>query len=341
MGRRRQDIQVAVVTGASAGVGRATVGSSPGAATPSRCSPAAGRARRRRRGRPRGRRRAALPIEVDMADHDAVVARRRADRDGARPDRRVGQRARSPRSSRRSADISPEEFRRVTEVTYLGYVYGTRAALRHMLPARPRHHRPGRLRAGLPRASRCSPPTAAPSTPSRASHESLRCELLHEHSNVQRDHGAAAGGEHPAVRLGAVPAAPARRSRYRRSTSPRWPPAAIVVRRRAPAPPRILGRRLHRRDHARQRASRRGCWTATWPGPASSSQQTGAAAPTTTGRTTCGSPPTARRARLRRAGRLLLPGAQPQPTGLALPTPDGGGRRRARTAACVLAWRRS
>jgi short-subunit dehydrogenase len=31
-------------------------------------------------------------------------------------------------------DTTPEEFRRVTEVTYLGYVYGTLAALRRMLP---------------------------------------------------------------------------------------------------------------------------------------------------------------------------------------------------------------
>src|ERR1700722_1023082 len=29
-------------------------------------------------------------------------------------------------------NITPEEFRRVTEVTYLGYVHGTMAALRHM-----------------------------------------------------------------------------------------------------------------------------------------------------------------------------------------------------------------
>ncbi len=31
-------------------------------------------------------------------------------------------------------DVSPEEYRRVTDVTYLGQVWGTRAALRHMLP---------------------------------------------------------------------------------------------------------------------------------------------------------------------------------------------------------------
>jgi NAD(P)-dependent dehydrogenase (short-subunit alcohol dehydrogenase family) len=32
------------------------------------------------------------------------------------------------------ADTTPEEFRRVTEVTYLGFVHGTMAALRHMQP---------------------------------------------------------------------------------------------------------------------------------------------------------------------------------------------------------------
>ena len=31
-------------------------------------------------------------------------------------------------------EMTPEEFRRVTEVTYLGYVYGTLSALRRMLP---------------------------------------------------------------------------------------------------------------------------------------------------------------------------------------------------------------
>lgn len=31
-------------------------------------------------------------------------------------------------------EIEPGEFKRVTEVTYLGYVYGTRTALKSMLP---------------------------------------------------------------------------------------------------------------------------------------------------------------------------------------------------------------
>jgi short-subunit dehydrogenase len=34
----------------------------------------------------------------------------------------------------RFTDLSPAEFRRVTEVTYLGFVWGTQAALRHMIP---------------------------------------------------------------------------------------------------------------------------------------------------------------------------------------------------------------
>ena len=31
-------------------------------------------------------------------------------------------------------DLTPEEFQRATEVTYLGHVYGTMAALKRMLP---------------------------------------------------------------------------------------------------------------------------------------------------------------------------------------------------------------
>jgi NAD(P)-dependent dehydrogenase (short-subunit alcohol dehydrogenase family) len=46
--------------------------------------------------------------------------------------------------------ITPAEFRRVTEVTYLGYVHGTMAALRRNGAPRPRHDRPGRVRARLP-----------------------------------------------------------------------------------------------------------------------------------------------------------------------------------------------
>ena len=66
------------------------------------------------------------------------------------------------------AQIDPDEYRRVTEVTYLGYVYGTRAALDRMLPRD--HGTIVQVGSPLPTAgSRCRPPTVAPSTPSRAS----------------------------------------------------------------------------------------------------------------------------------------------------------------------------
>lgn len=47
-------------------------------------------------------------------------------------------------------ELSPDEFERVTQVTYLGYVYGTMAALRRM---RPRDHRTGRFGTRVPRHS--------------------------------------------------------------------------------------------------------------------------------------------------------------------------------------------
>jgi NAD(P)-dependent dehydrogenase (short-subunit alcohol dehydrogenase family) len=46
-------------------------------------------------------------------------------------------------------DIEPAEFTRVTDVTYHGYVHGTRAALRRMLPRGPGGDHPGGLGAGL------------------------------------------------------------------------------------------------------------------------------------------------------------------------------------------------
>ncbi|MET8545274.1 SDR family oxidoreductase [Kitasatospora sp. NPDC004799] len=73
--------------------------------------------------------------------------------------------------------ISPAEFRRVTEVTYLGYVNATRAALRRMLP---RDH--GTIvQVGSAIAYRGIPLQSAYSGAKHALqgwHEALRCELL-------------------------------------------------------------------------------------------------------------------------------------------------------------------
>ena len=110
-------------------------------------------------------------------------------------------RTRRPRSSGRSGPIdiwvnnamvsvfSPfkqmtaEEFRRVTEVTYLGYVYGTMAALRRMIP---RDH--GTIvQVGSALAYRSIPLQSAYCGAKHAIRgftDSIRSELMHDKSNV-------------------------------------------------------------------------------------------------------------------------------------------------------------
>jgi NAD(P)-dependent dehydrogenase (short-subunit alcohol dehydrogenase family) len=81
-------------------------------------------------------------------------------------------------------EMTPEEFRRVTEVTYLGYVYGTLAALRRM---KPRDHGVI-IQVGSALAYRGIPLQSAYCGAKHAIQgftESLRCELLHDRSNVQ------------------------------------------------------------------------------------------------------------------------------------------------------------
>jgi NAD(P)-dependent dehydrogenase (short-subunit alcohol dehydrogenase family) len=80
-------------------------------------------------------------------------------------------------------EMTPDEFRRVTEVTYLGFVWGTMAALKRM---RPRNH--GTIvQVGSALAYRGIPLQSAYCAAKHAIQgftESLRCELLHEKSNV-------------------------------------------------------------------------------------------------------------------------------------------------------------
>ena len=81
-------------------------------------------------------------------------------------------------------DIEPEEFIRVTEVTYLGYVYGTRAALQRMT----RRDRGVIVQVGSALARRSIPLQSAYCGAKHAMQgfsESVRCELLHSHSNVK------------------------------------------------------------------------------------------------------------------------------------------------------------
>lgn len=81
-------------------------------------------------------------------------------------------------------ETTAEEFRRVTEVTYLGYVNGTLAALKHMLP----RDRGAIVHVGSALAYRSIPLQAAYCASKHAVlgfFAALRTELLHDKSNVQ------------------------------------------------------------------------------------------------------------------------------------------------------------
>src|SRR4051795_9499691 len=84
----------------------------------------------------------------------------------------------------RFVDIEPEEFERVTQVTYLGFVNGTRSALRRMLP----RDRGTIVQVGSTLAYRGIPLQSAYCGAKHAIqgfNESLRTELLHERSRVR------------------------------------------------------------------------------------------------------------------------------------------------------------
>jgi short-subunit dehydrogenase len=84
----------------------------------------------------------------------------------------------------RVADVTPAEFRRATEVTYLGTVYGTMSALRRMLV-----RNSGRIiQVGSALAYRSIPLQAAYCGAKHAIAgftDSLRTELIHDHRNIQ------------------------------------------------------------------------------------------------------------------------------------------------------------
>ena len=80
-------------------------------------------------------------------------------------------------------DMAPEEFRRVTEVTYLGFVHGTMAALRRMRPAGHGHI----IQIGSALAYRGIPLQSAYCGAKHAIRgftDSLRTELIHEGSRI-------------------------------------------------------------------------------------------------------------------------------------------------------------
>ncbi len=80
-------------------------------------------------------------------------------------------------------EMTPDDYKRVTEVTYLGYVYGTLSALRRMLP----RDRGTIVQVGSALAYRGIPLQSAYCAAKHAIQgfmDSLYCELIHDGSNV-------------------------------------------------------------------------------------------------------------------------------------------------------------
>ena len=80
--------------------------------------------------------------------------------------------------------MTPDDYRRVTEVTYLGFVYGTLAAARRMVP----RDRGIIVQVGSALAYRAIPLQSAYCAAKHAIQgftESFRCELIHDKSNVK------------------------------------------------------------------------------------------------------------------------------------------------------------
>jgi NAD(P)-dependent dehydrogenase (short-subunit alcohol dehydrogenase family) len=124
-----------------------------------------------------------LAIEVDVADYDAVEGAASMIEDKLGPiDVWINDAFSSVFAP--FSEIEPAEFRRITEVSYLGYVYGTRAALDRMGP----RNQGTIVQVGSALAYRGIPLQSAYCGAKHAIQgftESLRCELLHDRSRVR------------------------------------------------------------------------------------------------------------------------------------------------------------
>jgi short-subunit dehydrogenase len=183
MKRRNHPSQVVVVTGASAGVGRATVrklaerGAKIGLIARGLDGLEGARQDVERLG---GR---ALVLPADVADAEAIeAAAERVEQELGPIDVWINNAMVSVFSPVK--EMKAEEYRRVTEVTYLGYVHGTLSALKRMLP----RDRGVIIQVGSALAYRGIPLQSAYCAAKHAIQgfcDSLRSELLHDGSQVR------------------------------------------------------------------------------------------------------------------------------------------------------------
>lgn len=176
------DREVVVITGASAGVGRAVVREF------ARHKASIGLLARNEERLESAKHEVeaqggqALALPTDVADADRVFdAAEKVVREFGRIDIWVNDAMTTVFSPLK--DITPEEFKRATEVTYLGFVYGTMAALKYMLP----QNAGTIIQVGSALAYR-SIPLQAPYCGAKHAMigftDSLRCELIHDKSAV-------------------------------------------------------------------------------------------------------------------------------------------------------------
>jgi len=175
--------EVVVITGASAGVGRATVRefARHGAWIGLVARGVDGLKAARREVEALGGKALVLPTDVADAEQVEAAARQVEKRLGP-IDIWVNNAMASVFSPIK--EMTAAEFERVTQVTYLGYVYGTLAALKRMLP----RDRGVIVHVGSALAYRSIPLQAAYCASKHAVlgfFASLRTELLHDGSNVQ------------------------------------------------------------------------------------------------------------------------------------------------------------
>lgn len=175
--------KIAVVTGASAGVGRAAARAfaAKGYDVALIARGVDGLRGAMAEVAALGRRALALPL--DVADADAVGrAADHIERELGPVDVWVNNAMTSVFS--RFVDMRLDEFKRVTEVTYLGFVYGTYAALRQMIP----RNRGVIVQVGSALAYRGIPLQSAYCGAKHAIQgftESVRCELMHDGIDVR------------------------------------------------------------------------------------------------------------------------------------------------------------
>lgn len=175
--------KIAVVTGASAGVGRATVRllAERGANIGLLARGVDGLEAAKKEVEAAGGRAVVLPADTAVPEEVEAAAEEVENRLGP-IDIWINNAMASVFSPIK--EMTPEEFKRVTDVTYLGYVYGTLSALKRMLP----RDRGSIVQVGSALAYRGIPLQAAYCAAKHAVQgftESLRSELIHDESHVR------------------------------------------------------------------------------------------------------------------------------------------------------------